>query len=65
MEKFTPSDILKITKQENELKSLFKLKNENKMYSPNQETIGNILNYSKALSIRKSKNLDFIEFLLN
>jgi cell division protein FtsI/penicillin-binding protein 2 len=65
MQKFTPSDILEITKQENQLKLFLKQKNEKRRFSPKQETIQNILNYSKAISIRKSKNIDFFEFILN
>ena len=33
--------------------------------SPNAQAVDNILAYSKALSIRKSKTVDFIENLLN
>ncbi|KAA3648985.1 MAG: hypothetical protein DWP98_07925 [Bacteroidetes bacterium] len=39
---------------------------ENKnQVSPNANSINNILNYSKALSIRKSKQVGFIENVLN
>ena len=65
MQKFTHSDLLEINEQENDLKAFLKQKKEAKMYSPKKETISNILNYSKALSIRKSKNIDFIEMILN
>ena len=65
MQKFTHSDLLEITEQENDLKVLLNQKKERKMYAPKQETISNILNYSKALSIRKSKNLDYLEMILN
>ncbi len=65
MQKFTHSDLLEITKQENELKSLLNLKMENRSYYPKKETVDNILNYSKAVSVRKSENLDFIELILN
>ncbi len=34
-------------------------------YEPGDNIINNILNYSKALSIRKSKNMDFFEMVLN
>ena len=34
-------------------------------FEPNKNVIENILNYSKALSIRKSKNIEFIETVLN
>ncbi|MGB0888131.1 MAG: hypothetical protein ACPGSL_08425 [Vicingaceae bacterium] len=65
MQKFTHSDLLEIANQENEIKSFFKNEKETKMLSPKNETINNILNYSKALSIRKSKKIDFIEMVLN
>ena len=65
MQKFTHSDLLEITEQENELKSFLNLTQEGKIYTPKKETVDNILNYSKALSVRKSKNLDHIELILN
>ena len=65
MQKFTHSDLLEINEQEQELKSLLNQKKEDKMYSPKKETVDNILNYSKALSIRKSENLEYIEMILN
>ena len=64
MQEFTHSDLLEISKQEEEMKSLLGCEEE-KEFSPKQETISNILNYSKALSIRKSDNLDYIELVLN
>ncbi len=65
MQKFTHFELLEITEKEAEIKALIHNKKEKKMYSPKQETINNILNYSKALSIRKSKNLDYFELVLN
>lgn len=65
MPKITHFDLLEITEQEQKLKSLLSQKKENKMFAPKQKTINNILNYSKALSVRKSKHLDFIELVLN
>jgi len=32
---------------------------------PGNDVINNILNYSKALSIRKSKNVEYFEMVLN
>lgn len=32
---------------------------------PSDVVINNILNYSKALSVRKSKQIDFFEMVLN
>lgn len=65
MQKFTHSDLLEITEQEQKLKLLLNRKKEDKVCIPKKETISNILNYSKALSVRKSKHLDFIEMILN
>jgi hypothetical protein len=66
MQEFTHFDLLEITKQEEELKLLLSDEIKEQMeLSPKKETINNILNYSKALSIRKSDQLDFIELVLN
>ncbi len=65
MPKFTHFEYLEITQQEQELKLLFEEKMEQKMYTPKQETIDNIMSYSKALSVRKSEHLEFIEVILN
>ena len=65
MPKFTHFDLLEITEQEKDLKSLLSPQKVEKMYSPKKQTIANILNYSKALSIRKSTNINFIEMILN
>ena len=34
-------------------------------FEPNKNVIENILNFSKALSVRKSKHIEFIETVLN
>ena len=34
-------------------------------YQPGDNVINNILNYSKALSIRRSKNMEHFEMVLN
>lgn len=34
-------------------------------FSPAENSVQNILNYSKALSVRKSKYLDSLHFVLN
>jgi len=65
MQKFTHSDLMEITEQENEIKTFINQKKERKICTPKKETISNILNYSKALSVRKSISLDFIELILN
>ncbi len=65
MPKFTHFNLLEMNQQEQELKLLLTKKKEDYMYVPKQQTIDNILNYSKALSIRKSEHLNYIEFILN
>ena len=65
MQKFTHSDLLEITEQEQKLKLLLNQTKEEKMFTPKKETVDNILSYSKALSIRKSENLEYIEMILN
>jgi hypothetical protein len=61
MQTFTHLDFLELTSKEKKLKS----GNLNNEKSPKQQTINNILNYSKALSIRDSKHLTHIEMVLN
>lgn len=65
MQNFTHLDLEDLTQKENELKALLELSQEKTDYTPKKETINNILSYSKALSIRKSKKIDFIELVLN
>jgi hypothetical protein len=36
-----------------------------KEFKPRESSVQNILNYSKALSVRKSKHLDSLQFVLN
>jgi len=65
MPKFTHFNYLELIKNEQELQLLLKEKKETIINTPKQETIDNILNYSKALSVRKSKHLGFIKIILN
>jgi hypothetical protein len=56
------------TKQKSELKTKMNEEIDNaKNYTdePGKNIINNILNYSKALSIRKSKSIENIELVLN
>ena len=64
MQTFTHLDFLQLTSKEKKLKSDITeaVKNEK---SPKQQTINNVLNYSKALSVRDSKHLQHIEVVLN
>jgi len=56
------------TKQKSELKTkMNEAVDDEKNYldEPGNNIINNILNYSKALSIRKSKSIENIELVLN
>jgi len=63
MQKFTHFDFEQLSKEEEELHYL--LKKQKKMQGPNRQTVNNILAYSKAYSVRASKQIDFIAHLLN
>lgn len=64
---YTLTDLVKFTKEEGSIiESIFQSKKVNfKKSKPSKQILDNILNYSKALSIRKSDNLDNIEMVLN
>ena len=64
---YTLKDLVKFTKEEGSIiESIFNPGKVNlKKVKPSKQAIDNILNYSKALSIRKSDNLDNIEMILN
>jgi len=63
---FSNSDYKKLNQAE---ESLNKLLSENASEAdhqkPTKQSVNNILAYSKALSLRKSKQVDFIENILN
>jgi len=65
MPHFTHFDLLEITAKEEEMKSILHHTKKKPLFSPKKETIDNILNYSKALSIRKSKNIGYLSMILN
>ena len=60
---FTLKQLTETQKNENLERDLF-LKEE-EMVQPKDQTIANILNYSKALSVRETKSLDKIKMILN
>ena len=63
---FTPEDYLRIKNEEEELLGSFSdTPVERSQYQPSQNTMNTILNFSKALSIRKSKSTEYIEVVLN
>ena len=66
MQTFTHLEFLELEQNEKSFKeSLDKMEENDEQYSPKKQTINNILNYSKALSIKKSKHVDYIEMILN
>jgi hypothetical protein len=65
MKHFTPSEFQKLTEDEKLLNHLLLSKKENELTQPAKQSVENILGYSKALSVRKSEKLGFIENLLN
>ena len=64
---FSHSDFQKLNKVEEDFQKLLQNDSEQsvKKDSLKDQTIKNVLAYSKALSIRKGKDVDFIENILN
>ncbi len=66
MQTFTHFEFLELKKNEKSMKDSLNQFDTNEVeFSPKMQTINNILNYSKALSVKKSKHVDFIEIILN
>ena len=65
MKHFTALNFKKLTEEEKALNELLQPKKENESKMPSQESVNNILAYSKSLSVRKSKHLGFLENVLN
>lgn len=64
MENSTPLNLENIQNINDEIDKYIHPENKNQV-SPNEVSINKILDYSKALSIRESKQLGFIENVLN
>lgn len=66
MHNFTFFDYHKLSKDEKALNDIL-LNNEGKESAkmPQKSTVQNILAYSKALSVRKSETIGFVENVLN
>lgn len=62
---FTHFDFQELTENENNLNRQLHKNQEEKTVKPNTNSIDNILAFSKALSVRKSDNLGYIENVLN
>ena len=65
MKHFTYSDFNELTDDENHFNKLLRPKRNEEVEAPSKTSINNILAYSKALSVRKSSSIDFIENVLN
>ena len=61
---FTFEDLQELQNQENELLNTEKMTEQVEL-SPKTSSVNNILNYSKALSVRKSKSLKQVKMILN
>jgi hypothetical protein len=59
------SQLQQIKKEEARLLQLFSKKTSTDKAMPAKQSVDNILNYSKALSIRKTNNFGFVEQVLN
>mgnify|MGYP003653347245 FL=1 len=62
---FTYFDFQELTENENNLNRELHQEHKKVQQSPNNSSIQNILAFSKALSVRKSDNLGYIENVLN
>lgn len=65
MNNFTFSDFEKLSKEEANLQRLLDKHKEGKMKSPDKQAVDTILAYSKAISVKKSASLDYLENILN
>lgn len=61
---FTFEDLQELQNQENKLLNRKKMTEQVEL-SPKDVSVDNILNYSKALSVRKSKSLKQVKMILN
>jgi hypothetical protein len=62
---FTLEDLLVFTQKEKEMIKELKLNGEPHQLEPSDSSVKNLLAYSKALSIRKSKSLKTFTMVLN
>jgi hypothetical protein len=62
---FTILEMQQLQKEEVEMQCILDDSNELPLSEPNENAVSAILAYSKALSVRPSKHVDFIELLIN
>jgi hypothetical protein len=66
MPHFTLQDLSDFTKNERKMvEGILPLAKSNEELEPREEILQNILNYSKALSVRKSKKMNSFKMVLN
>ena len=65
MMNFTHSDFQKLNDNEKKLSQELNTDDNGKVTMPDQNVVNNILAYSKALSVRKSETVGFVENVLN
>jgi len=66
MTNFTNSDFQKLTENEKHLSELLhSTDKKEETVMPSETSVTNILAYSKALSVRKTEQLGFVEHVLN
>jgi hypothetical protein len=66
MPHFTLQDLSDFTKNERKMvEGILPLAKSNEDLEPREEILQNILNYSKALSVRKSKKMNSFKMVLN
>jgi hypothetical protein len=66
MPHFTLQDLSDFTQNERKMvEGIFPLAKSNEELEPREEILQNILNYSKALSVRKSKKMNNFTMVLN
>ncbi len=66
MAHFTLQDLVNFTQKESKMvEEIFPTVVQEEEQQPSESALRNILNYSKALSVRKSKNSELIKMILN
>lgn len=65
MVNFTLDDLMVFTQKEKEMIAEFILKDEQHCLEPSESSVKNLIAYSKALSIRRSKTLKKFAIVLN
>jgi phage-related protein len=62
---FTLNDLMDFTQKENEMVQAILHPSRNEQAEPDDQVLRNIISYSKAISVRKSRHLRTIRTVLN